>query len=81
MRGYFETVSTSFTLQPLPGGGTRLVANAGHVLRLDPVLYWEPVARWAIGQNVQRVLAHVQARAEAEGTDTADAAPVWPAAS
>jgi hypothetical protein len=66
VRGYFETVSTSFTLQPLPGGGTRLMASAGHVLRLDPVLYWEPVARWAIRQNVRRVLAHVRARAEAD---------------
>jgi hypothetical protein len=65
VRGYFETVSTSFTLQPLPGGGTRLVAGADHVLRLDPVLYWEPVARWAIRENVRRVLADVQARAEA----------------
>jgi hypothetical protein len=66
VRGYFETVSTSFTLEPLPGGGTRLVANADHVLRLDPILYWEPIARWAIRQNVGRVLGNVRTRAETE---------------
>jgi hypothetical protein len=65
VRGYFDTVSTGFTLQPLPGGGTRLVAEADHVLRLDPILYWEPVARWAIRQNVRRVLEHLRTRAEA----------------
>jgi hypothetical protein len=64
VRGYFETLSTSFTLQPLPGGGTRLTTNADHILRLDPLLYWEPVARWAISQNVRRVLDHIQTRAE-----------------
>jgi hypothetical protein len=65
VRGYFDTVSTSFDLQPLPGGGTRLVLEASHVLRLDPVLYWEPVARWAIHQNSERVLRHIRSRAEA----------------
>jgi hypothetical protein len=68
VRGYFETRATGFTLLPLPGGGTRLVADAEHVLRLDPVLYWEPVARWAIARNLERVLADLRTRAEQAGT-------------
>jgi hypothetical protein len=63
--GYFQTRTTGFTLLPLPGGGTRLVADADHVLRLDPVFYWEPIARWAIGRNLARVLEDIRARAEA----------------
>lgn len=77
VRGYFETRSTGFTLEPLAGGRTRLVARADHVLRLDPALYWEPIARWAIRQNIDRVLHHVQARAEAEAEarESSGAAP------
>lgn len=63
--GYFDTGETRFDLTPLPGGRTRLTVSAGHVLRIDPVLYWAPIARWAIGQNVSRVLADV--RRDAEG--------------
>nr|MDQ4086886.1 hypothetical protein [Pseudomonadota bacterium] len=62
--GYFETSTTRFDLEPLPGGGTRLTARAAHVLRLDPVLYWEPLARWAIRANTARVLADLKARSE-----------------
>ena len=64
--GYFETTSTSFELEPLPGGGTRLTVRASHVLRLDPVLYWEPMARWAIHENVARVLRSIKEKAEAQ---------------
>jgi hypothetical protein len=62
--GYFDTASTSFELAPLPGGRTRLTARATHMLRLDPALYWEPMARWAIRQNVSRVLGSIKRRAE-----------------
>jgi len=64
-QGYFETVSTEFSLQALPDGRTRLEVSAVHVLRLDPVPYWEPIARWAIAQNTARVLVHMRERAEA----------------
>lgn len=64
--GYFETTRTSFELEPLSGGGTRLTARAAHMLRLDPVLYWEPVARWAIHENVMRVLWSIKEKAEAQ---------------
>lgn len=67
--GYFDTSETRFDLQPLPGGRTRLSVRAGHVLRIDPVLYWGPVARWATGQNVERVLSDV--RRDAEGRQRA----------
>jgi hypothetical protein len=63
VRGYFDTVETSFDLQPLRNGCTRLTAHATHVLRMDPVLYWEPVARWAIHLNVARVLSDIDAKA------------------
>lgn len=62
--GYFETAQTSFELQALPGGGTRLTARATHTLRMDPVLYWAPVARWAINHNVSRVLEDLKEKAE-----------------
>lgn len=65
--GYFETIRTSFELRPLAGGHTSLTVRASHMLRLDPALYWEPMARWAINQNVARVLQSIKNRAEAEG--------------
>lgn len=62
--GYFETSWTSFDLEPLPGGGTRLTARAAHTLRIDPAFYWEPIARWAIHLNVSRVLQDLKLKAE-----------------
>jgi hypothetical protein len=62
--GYFETGTTSFELQPLPGGATRLSLQADHVLRIDPVPYWEPLARWAVGRNASRVLEDIRRKAE-----------------
>ncbi len=69
LTGYFDTGETRFDLVPI-SGGTRLTARADHVLRIDPGLYWEPIARWAIKQNVTRVLADVRRYAE-HGTDVA----------
>lgn len=63
--GYFETRRTRFELVPLDSGRTRLIVRAAHELQLDPALYWEPVARWAIRANTARVLAHVRREAEA----------------
>lgn len=62
--GYFVTGDTSFDLRPLPGGGTRLTARASHLLRIDPLPYWEPMARWAIRANVTRVLHGIRDQAE-----------------
>lgn len=62
--GYFVTGDTSFDLMPLPGGRTRLTARASHLLRIDPLPYWEPMARWAIRANVTRVLHGIRDEAE-----------------
>lgn len=63
--GYFQTRWTSFEIAPSAGGGVRLVERAEHRLRLEPVIYWGPIAQWAIQQNNGRVLAHIKRRAEA----------------
>ena len=68
--GYFDTSETRFELTPLRNGGTRLKLRASHVLRLDPVLYWEPIAHWAILQNISRVMEDVRSKAEASGHKT-----------
>lgn len=65
--GYFTTTDTRFDLAPLTGGGTRLTIRGSHVLRMDPVLYWEPLARIAIRLNVARVLADIDTRARSAG--------------
>ncbi|HEX8364669.1 MAG TPA: SRPBCC family protein [Allosphingosinicella sp.] len=65
VQGYFDTGETRFDLAALPGGRTRLTITASHVLRLDPVLYWQPLARWAIRSNARRVLGDIRNRAEA----------------
>lgn len=64
VHGYFDTRETRFTLAPLSGGGTRLTVEATHVLRIDPVLYWEPFARWAVASNSRRVLRDIREKAE-----------------
>lgn len=64
VEGYFDTEETRFRLESLPRGETRLVVEATHVLRIDPVLYWEPIARWAIRANTRRVLLDIKAKAE-----------------
>ena len=61
--GYFETGETRFRLLPLAPGGTRLTVTAKHRLRIEPVPYWEPIARWAIADNVDRVLLDVRLKA------------------
>lgn len=61
--GYFDTIDTRFDLAPLPGGATRLTISGSHVLRMDPALYWEPLARLAIRLNVARVLADIDTKA------------------
>lgn len=63
VEGYFTTNETRFSLARLPGGGTRLTVRATHDLRIDPVLYWEPIARWAVRENTRRVLRDIGAKA------------------
>lgn len=62
--GYFHTSETSFELVPRADGGTDIVERTSHELRLDPVLYWLPLARWVVQENNARVLAHIRRHAE-----------------
>lgn len=64
--GYFETGETQFELQPLSGLKTRLTIRAAHRLRIDPVIYWEPIASWAARSNARRVLQDLKFKAEAK---------------
>lgn len=84
VQGYFDTGTTRFTLTPLPRGGTRLDIEARHVMRIEPVLYWEPLARLAIRINLSRVLDDLKQKAEqlnAAGHDSdiyvQPSEPVW----
>jgi uncharacterized membrane protein YhaH (DUF805 family) len=62
--GYFRTTDTSFELVPRADGGTDILERTAHELRLDPVLYWLPLARWVIHENNTRVLNHIRRQAE-----------------
>lgn len=62
--GYFETGETRFEIEPLRGGRSRLTIVAAHRLHIDPVSYWEPIARWAAKSNTRRVLDDLKAKAE-----------------
>lgn len=62
--GYFETGETQFELRPISSRETRLTIRAAHRLRIDPVIYWEPIARWAASSNTRRVLRDLKAKAE-----------------
>lgn len=64
VRGYFLTNLTSFELVPLPGNRTQLVERTSHELKLEPILYWMPLARLVIDLNNDRVLRHIKRRAE-----------------
>jgi uncharacterized protein YndB with AHSA1/START domain len=62
--GYFTTDQTRFVLRPLAAGGTRLTVTASHRLKIDPIPYWEPLARWATSANSRRVLLDIKTKAE-----------------
>ena len=63
--GYFRTTNTSFELLDRDDGNTEVIERTSHVLSLEPVLYWLPLARWVVHENNARVLAHIKRRAEA----------------
>ena len=63
--GYFRTTNTSFELLDREDGNTEGIERTSHVLSLEPVLYWLPLARWVVHENNARVLAHIKRRAEA----------------
>jgi hypothetical protein len=49
---------------PRPGGETEIVERTSHELKLDPVFYWLPLARWMVHENNARVLDHIRVQAE-----------------
>lgn len=65
--GYFRSAYTSFELVPRGENRTEIIERTAHELRLEPVLYWLPLARWVIAQNNARVLAHIRHQAERDG--------------
>jgi len=62
--GYFDTGETQFEIEAQGERRTRLTIRAAHRLRIDPVIYWEPIARWAARSNTRRVLRDMKAKAE-----------------
>lgn len=64
VQGYFLTGETRFELTPVSERQTRLRVISEHRLRIDPVPYWEPIARLAIRLNVGRVLKDIKQKSE-----------------
>jgi general stress protein CsbA len=64
VNGYFETGETRFEIEALGGSKSRLTIRAAHRLQIDPIVYWEPIARWATSSNTRRVLRDLKAKAE-----------------
>ena len=62
--GYFRTTLTSFELVSLSDDRTEIIERTSHQLRLDPVFYWLPLARWIVHENNARVLDHIRRQAE-----------------
>ncbi len=62
--GYFRTTLTSFELVTTVDERVEIVERTAHELRLDPVFYWLPLARWIVHENNMRVLAHIKRQAE-----------------
>lgn len=62
--GYFTTRTTSFELTPRSDGAIDLTLRSSHEIRLDPLLYWMPFARWMVAENNARVLTHIKRQSE-----------------
>jgi hypothetical protein len=62
--GYFRTTFTSFELVQLNDGRTNIIEHTSHQLKLDPIFYWLPLARWIVHENNARVLGHIRRQAE-----------------
>jgi hypothetical protein len=62
--GYFRTTFTSFELVQLDNDRTNIIEHTSHQLKLDPVFYWLPLARWIVHENNARVLDHIRRQAE-----------------
>lgn len=64
VHGFFQTKGGSFRIERVSATQSRLVEHTQHRLRLEPLAYWLPIARWVVQQNHDRVLQHVKHSAE-----------------
>jgi hypothetical protein len=62
--GYFTTGTTRFALAPRADGAVDVTLTTTHEIRLDPILYWMPLARFMVTENNARVLAHIRNQSE-----------------
>ena len=62
--GYFDARRGEFRLVALPGGRTRLEGSTWYELRIDPQVYWTPMADALVSRIHQRVLRHIKAISE-----------------
>lgn len=62
--GYFSTKLSTFELSASTNGNTEITLQTSHELKLDPVFYWLPMAKWVVHENNARVLAHIKRNAE-----------------
>ena len=62
--GYFTTRTTSFELASRPDGAIEVTLRSAHEIRLDPLLYWMPFARYMVAENNARVLTHIKRQSE-----------------
>lgn len=63
-QNYFRTTRGEFRLIALPGGRTRLEGRTWYTLRIYPTAYWTAIADKIIHDIHDRVLRHIEARAE-----------------
>jgi uncharacterized membrane protein YhaH (DUF805 family) len=64
VQGYFRTLSVSFDILPQADGSTTVVERTRHEIKLEPVLYWLPIARWVMAETNDRVLDHLRNQAQ-----------------
>jgi uncharacterized protein YndB with AHSA1/START domain len=63
-QNYFRTSRGEFRLIPLPEGKTRLEGRTWYSLRIYPTAYWTAIADKIIHDIHERVLRHIERRAE-----------------
>lgn len=66
VQGYFGTRTMDFEIQS-SGTRTLRIERTSHELKLDPLWYWLPLAKWMVAQNNARVLEHIKNEAERTG--------------
>ena len=64
LHGAFRSTRGEFVLEPLAGGGTRLIGRTWYRLELAPRGYWTSWADWILHRIHGRVLEHIKASCE-----------------